>query len=291
MEVAQEAEKTVAHELAERLESSACELRPDIDHLITEDDTPVDNIYSERQQRLLTQSLYASWSGPGEGRPFVAFANVGLFNSVREQAQVPDVMLSLDVTLPDDIWEKRHRSYFIWEYGKPPEVVIEVVSNKKGGEASTKLRKYASMGVAYYVIYDPEQQLSNEVLRIFKRNGIAYVQQQALWLEDVGLGLTMWQGRYEDWQDTWLRWCDRSGNILLTGGERAEQERQRAEQERQRAEQERQRAEQERQRAEQERLAREEAEQKVQRLAAQLRALGVEPEDISSTSETGGEHR
>jgi Uma2 family endonuclease len=246
-------------------------LQPDIDHLITEDDTPVDNIYSERQQRLLTQSLYASWSGPGEGRPFVAFANVGLFNSVREQAQVPDVMLSLDVTLPDDIWEKRHRSYFIWEYGKPPEVVIEVVSNKKGGEASTKLRKYASMGVAYYVIYDPEQQLSNEVLRIFKRNGSAYVQQQALWLEDVGLGLTLWQGKYEDWQDTWLRWCDRSDNILLTGEERAEQERQRAEQER---------------------LAREEAEQKVQRLAAQLRALGVEPEDISSSiSETRGEHR
>jgi hypothetical protein len=115
-------------------------------------------------------------------------------------------------------------------------------------------------------------------LRIFKRNGSAYVQQQALWLEDVGLGLTLWQGKYEDWQDTWLRWCDRSDNILLTGEERAEQERQRAEQERQRAEQ--------------ERLAREEAEQKVQRLAAQLRALGVEPEDISSSiSETRGEHR
>jgi hypothetical protein len=46
-------------------------------------------------------------------------------------------------------------------------------------------------------------------------------------------------------------------NLLLSGEERAEQERQRAEQESQRAEKERQRSE---------------------RLIAQLRALGVEPE-------------
>jgi hypothetical protein len=80
---------------------------------------------------------------------------------------------------------------------------------------------------------------------------------------------------------------------------RAEQERQRAEQERQRAEQERQRAEQERQRAEQERQRAEQAEQGIQqerqraeqerqraenertrteRLAAQLRALGIDPD-------------
>ncbi|MCZ8365650.1 MAG: hypothetical protein O9338_23790, partial [Microcystis sp. LE19-251.1A] len=56
----------------------------------------------------------------------------------------------------------------------------------------------------------------------------------------------------------WLRWWDKSGNLLLWGSELVEQERQRAEQERQRAEQEKQRAE---------------------RLAAKLRALGVEVDD------------
>ncbi|MFZ4665982.1 MAG: Uma2 family endonuclease, partial [Prochlorotrichaceae cyanobacterium] len=50
----------------------------------------------------------------------------------------------------------------------------------------------------------------------------------------------------------------------------AEQERQRAEQEHQRAEQEHQRAEQERQTAEQER-------QRADRLAEQLRSLGIDP--------------
>src|SRR5213592_4032509 len=91
------------------------ELHPVIDHLVTEDDTPVDSIYSEKQMRLLTRPLYSSWAGPGDGRPFVAFANVGMYYSIGEPALVPDVLLSLNVKLPPNPFEKRHRCYFIWE--------------------------------------------------------------------------------------------------------------------------------------------------------------------------------
>jgi hypothetical protein len=73
----------------------------------------------------------------------------------------------------------------------------------------------------------------------------------------LGVELGLWQGEYQNAELPWLRWWDLQGNLLLTGEERAEQEHQRAEQERQRAEQERQRAD---------------------RLIAQLRSLGVEPE-------------
>jgi hypothetical protein len=108
---------------------------PDISDLVTEVDEPVDNIFSEKQQRLLTRTLYTSWGkGMEEMSSFVALANVGLFYMVDEPAVVPDVMVSLDVQLPEDLWEKKNRSYFIWKYGKPPEVVIEVVSNCKGRE-------------------------------------------------------------------------------------------------------------------------------------------------------------
>ena len=124
---------------------------PQVDHLVTEDDTPVDNIYFEEQQRLLTESLYASW----QGQRFLALANVGLFYSITEPPLVPDVLLSLDVQAPDDLWKKSHRSYFVWVYGKPPDVVIEVVSNRKSGEADSKLRGYARLGIAYYAIADP----------------------------------------------------------------------------------------------------------------------------------------
>jgi hypothetical protein len=70
---------------------------PDIQGLITEDDTPVDNLPSEKQQRLLTEPLYSAWAGPGEGRTFLAAANVGIFYQARHPAIVPDMFLSLDV--------------------------------------------------------------------------------------------------------------------------------------------------------------------------------------------------
>jgi hypothetical protein len=173
-------------------------------------------------------------------------------------------MVSLDVALPENVWEKRRRTYFIWEFGKTPELAIEIVSNKVGGEDDAKMRRYAQLRIPYYVIYDPEQQLSEQRLRVYELRGASYVQRSDYWLPDLGLGLTLWQGKFEDREDTWLRWCDQEGNLLLTSYERAEQERQRAEQEHQRAEQ--------------EKLAREGAQKQVERLLAQLRALGVKPD-------------
>ncbi|MBU6346774.1 MAG: DUF874 family protein, partial [Cyanobacteria bacterium REEB494] len=82
-----------------------------------------------------------------------------------------------------------------------------------------------------------------------------------------------WQGTKEGRTGYWLRWWDKTGNLLPWALELIEQERQLAEQERQRAEQERQRAEQERQRAEQER-------QEKERLIAYLRSQGVDPNSL-----------
>ncbi len=60
----------------------------------------------------------------------------------------------------------------------------------------------------------------------------------------LGIELGVWQGNYQNQSQRWLRWWDQAGNLLLTGSEQAELERDRAERERQRAERERQRAEQ-----------------------------------------------
>lgn len=240
------------------------EALPDVEHLVTEDDTPVDNIFSEKQQRLLTESLYTSWAGPGEGRSFLALANVGLFYGVQQPPLVPDVLLSLDVQVPEDVWAKANRSYLLWEFGKPPEVVIEIVSNNVGREADYKLRQYASLGIAYYAIYDPVKQIGDTRLRLYERRHTTYVEMSDRWLPGVELGLTLWRGNYEGQDDLWLRWCDQDKQVILTGAEQVAQEKERANQEHERAEQEKKRAEQEQQRAE--------------RLAAQLRALGIEPE-------------
>ena len=238
------------------------ETPPEVYGLITEDDEPVDNLPSEKQQRLLTEPLYSSWAGPGTGRTFLAAANVGVFYLLRAPAIVPDVFLSLDVEVPDDWWQKEHRSYFLWEFGKPPDVAIEIVSNTEGNEDGEKKRKYARMKVSYYVIYDPQRQLMPDVLTLYRLNGFEYERQAETQFPELGLGLTLWEGSYEGKQESWLRWADEHGEIILTGKERAEQERERAEQERERARQEHERAEQERERARQER---ERAEQECER--------------------------
>ena len=60
-----------------------------IEHLVTEDDTPLDNLFSEQQRRLLTRPLYASWQGPGDERPFLVASGVGVYRTPTEPPLVP----------------------------------------------------------------------------------------------------------------------------------------------------------------------------------------------------------
>ena len=202
----------------------------DIESLVTEDDTPVDNMPSEKQQRLLTEPLYSSWAGPGGGRTFLAAANVGVFPEARNPAIVPDVFLSLDVQVHDNFWDKRHRSYFVWEFGKPPDLVVEIVSNQKGNEVGSKRLRYARMGVAYYVIHDPFHRLMRDDLRVYRLQGGRYQRQESLRFPELRLGMRLWEGEFEGvWWSGWLRWTDEHETLIPTGKERAEQEHQRAE--------------------------------------------------------------
>jgi Uma2 family endonuclease len=194
---------------------------PDYDDLVTEDHKPVERILVEKLYRLLTGTLYATWAGPGEGRPFLALANVGWFYKEKTPAVVPDVLLSLDVTCPEDLHVKPGHSYYQWQMGKPPDVLIEVVSDKLGGEETFKKSLYAQQGVPHYSVFDPNHYLSKETLRIYELSGGEYrVGGPGPW-PGVGLGLRLWEGKFEGHHDLWLRWCDQAGEILPTGEERA----------------------------------------------------------------------
>lgn len=251
----------------------------DISHLVIEDNTPVDNFQSAQQQRLLVEPLYSSQTLP---LPFIAEANVGLFYKLKGAPPiVPDVMLSLGVQRAADYANRRDRSYFVWEFGKVPEVCIEIVSNQEGdevilsqkskqkGKSLSKRDIYAQIGVSYYVVFDPLQQIQGEpgmngaLLRVWMISPTGYQElttaesianiDQSVWLEGAGVGLTLWEGMFEeDVPRLWLRWCDRNGQVIPTGAEGQETERQRAETERQRAD----------------------------RLAERLRAMGINPDEI-----------
>ncbi len=251
-------------EIAEELREAREDLERKVERLITEDDTPVDNLFSERQQKLLTDSLYASWqisTGKKKSRrKFLAMANVGLFPAPEQEAVVvPDMLLSLDVQAPKDVLLKKHRSYFLWLYGKPPDVVIEIVSNRKGKELTDKKQRYSRVQVPYYVVHDPARRLSLNKLTIFELQGGSYVQRDDHWLPNIGLGFVIVEGEFEGVTAQWLRWCDAKGKPLATSSERSQQEAKRANREAQRAEREAQRA---------------------KKLAAKLKELGIDPNKL-----------
>jgi hypothetical protein len=171
---------------------------------------------------------------------------LGVFYGIGLPPLVPNLFLSLDVTMPSDWQQKKNRTYFIWEFGKAPDVVVEIVSNREGNELGRKLSDYARMAVGYYIVFDPLQILGDQILHTYQLAVRHYVEMETGWMEEVGLGVTLWEGVFEGKEDVWLRWCDKEGNILPTGAEKAQI-----------------------------------AEQRAEQLAAQLRALGIDPDTNS----------
>ncbi len=263
----------------------------DISHLVIEDDLPVDNLQSAQQQRLLVEPVYSSSTLTP---PFLVEANVGIFYELHEDPIVPDVFLSLGVQHPDDYTPKENRSYFVWEFGKLPEVCIEIVSNKEGdeinlsrksqrkGKTFSKKDRYNLIGIRYYVVFDPLERIQDEMnqtqVQVFGRSSsgqnseLQLIQSLTIagdyiWLSDIGIGLTLWEGMFEsNVSRLWLRWCDGDGMVIPTGAERAESERRRAENAEFRTENAEFRAEN--------------AEARAKRLADRLRELGLDPDEL-----------
>jgi hypothetical protein len=204
----------------------------------------------------------------------------------------------------------------VWEEKKVPIFVLEVVSHKRRGEYSFKKQSYQDMGVLYYAVYNPLRKRKSS-LELYKLvQGVYQLQSgNPVWLPEVGLGIGSYRGIYQGIGRQWLSWFDEDGQRFPTPEEaiqieriRAEEERQRAreaevmaQEERQRAQdaevmaqEERQRAQdaeviahQERQRAQEAEVMAQEAEviaqqqrELAQKLAAKLRALGIDPDSV-----------
>ncbi|MBW4559498.1 MAG: Uma2 family endonuclease [Trichormus sp. ATA11-4-KO1] len=150
-------------------------------------------------------------------------------------------------------------SYVTWQEGVNPFIVVELLSPgtekedlgqilRDANQPPTKWEVYERiLRVPYYVVFDRY----TDHLRAFQLVGSSYAEldlrQPRLWLNDIELGLGLWQGVYQGSDRLWLRWYDAQGNWILTA---QEQERKQVEKERRR----------------------------VERLAEQLRALGIEPD-------------
>lgn len=212
------------------------------DKLLANENQPLDNFFADKQRRLLAEPLYSSWAG--NGKPFIVAAGVGIGGDVHQQPIIPSLLLSVDVEMPENWWDKHHRSYLIWEFGKAPDLVIEILARKDEAEKSSssenvavsatkelkdgkdnseRMRRYARMGITYYVRFEPFAEAAHERLIIYGLELGRYVRRSEQILPGIGLGLQFWAGQYEQQEANWLRWSYENGNIIPTGQEKADQ--------------------------------------------------------------------
>lgn len=219
-------------------------------------DEPVDNINQPALAAALTESLEISGRLPENA---LSPTNYGICATLNGKIVIkaPDwtYVPSIRVTR-----EQVKRSYTPQLQGDMPAIVMEFISDTDGTEYSIKPTYPPGKWFFYerilkvpnYLIFEPDSG-SLEVYRLDETGQYSLQtadENNRHQIAEMNLYLGLWQGTRENRTGYWLRWWDEQGQLLLWGSELAEVERQRAESERQRAE----------------------------RLTAQLRAAGIEPE-------------
>jgi len=214
------------------------------------DGVPMETERHKKQMDLLVDSLefWLGERGYVGGNMFVYFSPNQLKN---EEFKGPDVFVTLG------LGNKERKSWVVWEEGKSPDVVIELLSESTAKKDKTvKKDVYQNqLKVAEYFWFDPHNpddfqgfELRRGVYEALPLKNDGFLSRQ------LGLKLIRWHGLYRNVETMWLRWATLDGELLLLPREieaqRAEAEAQRAEAEAQRAEAETQRAEAETQRAE-----------------------------------------
>jgi hypothetical protein len=132
-------------------------------------------------------------------------------------------------------------SWVVWEEGKPPDVVIELLSESTANNDKNqkKLIYQNQMRVSQYFWYDP---FNPDDFAGFDLNSGAYQQialndKNQLVSKVLDLALVRWEGNYRGVDATWLRWATLDGDLFPTSQEMVGIAQQRVEQEKQRAEQ------------------------------------------------------
>ena len=182
----------------------------------------------------------------------------------------------------------------MWQEFVAPLIVLEFVSGNGAEERNrtpllrtdkqeTKPGKFwvyeNAIRPAFYGIYEVRKASVEVYSLIQNRYELVAANDRGHYpIPQLGVELGIWQGSYQNMELPWLRWWDSQGNLLLSGAERAEEERQRADREQEIAQQQRQRADREQEIAQQERQRADRAEDELEQLRAQLRSAGIEPQ-------------
>lgn len=241
---------------------------PDHTQLPESDGTFVKNFQEHPQSILLTDSVTAVLEQRHPDGNYCIGQDCGIYWRLTDPpergAESPDWFYVPNV--PATLNGIVRRSYVLWQELIPPLIVLEFVSGNgseerdrtplsRSGQEDVKPGKFwiyeNVIRPAFYGIYEvwlarvEVYNLIEGQYQLVPANDRGHYP-----ITPLGIELGIWQGRYQNLELPWLRWWDSEGNLLLTGEERAELERQRAEL----------------------------AEQKLEQLRSQLRSAGIEPE-------------
>jgi Uma2 family endonuclease len=227
---------------------------PDHTQLPDSDGTFVKNLQEHPQSILLTDSIQPILQKLHPDGKYCIGQDSGIYWRITEPpergAEAPDWFYVPNV--PPTLNGQMRRSYVLWQEYVAPLIVLEFVS----GDGSEERDKTPITGkfwvyeqairVPFYGIYEVKK-ASVEVYQLVKGKyePLPTNERGNYPIEPMNVELGIWQGCYQNVELPWLRWWDNQGNLLLTGWERSQQ-----------------------------------AEARAELLAAKLRELGVNPDEL-----------
>ena len=225
---------------------------PDHTQLPDSDGTFVKNFQEHPQSILLTDSIEPHLQKQHPDGQYAIGQDSGIYWRMTEPpekgAEAPDWFYVPNV--PPNLDGKPRRSYVLWQEFIAPLIVLEFVSGSGKEERDRKpwVGKFfiyeQVIRPAFYGIYEVEKSSIELYRHVANKFELVVANERGHYaIDGLGVELGIWQGIYQNLDLPWLRWWDSSGNLLLTGWETSEQER-----------------------------------QKVETLIAQLRAAGIEPQ-------------
>ncbi|MFG6098870.1 Uma2 family endonuclease [Leptothoe sp. ISB3NOV94-8A] len=199
--------------------------------------------FHDLQPQLLSRTLRLTQYAADN---YFTGTDINLYYDVRNPLwhKRPDWFLAVDVPRLYGGKDLRN-SYVVWQEGVSPLVVVEFLSPGTEaedlgpfyGEALETVNGQQTNGqpapprkwqvyeqilrVPYYVVFSRY----TGIVRFFRLVGARYEEQVVqktqpqLWIPELELGLGVWTGTFEGINHGWLRWCDGSGNWLLTDTE------------------------------------------------------------------------
>jgi Uma2 family endonuclease len=189
---------------------------PTQDELPYDDAEPMESERHKLQMDLLIYTLKPWLSQRPEGgyvggNMFVYFS----LEQVRHQDfRGPDVFVALGVPRGE------RKSWVVWQEGKSPDVIIELLSDKTADkDKGDKKRIYQEqLKVAEYFWFDPfdPEDWAGFGLHQGIYRPLTADAEGRLVSERLGLALVRWHGVYEDVEATWLRWATLAGDLLPT---------------------------------------------------------------------------